>query len=255
MIKRGARLDRSDRIAMTQVLAIDDGTTGVRAMIFDERGACIAGAYGRSSRSIHDPVGSSRTHSTSGSRRRHVVGAALREAGSAPSSIAAVGVATQRSTTIVWERKSGRPVYPAIVWQDRRTAERAAAVLEQGLFTNSMASATKIEWILANSERGFERAAAGELCFGTVDTWLVWNLSGRRAHVTDHSNASCTTLYDVMNGGWDRGLLAILRLPEALLADHRRLERPAPKRTRRSSAPRSPSPASPATSRRRCSPS
>jgi len=201
---------------MKRILAIDAGTTGVRALIFDERGVRVAGAYREIRSEYPRPGWVEQDPLHIWEQTRHVVDSALREAACDPAAITAVGVATQRSTTIVWDKRNGRPVYPAIVWQDGRTAERAAAVLELGLFTNSMASATKIEWILANTERGFERAAAGELCFGTVDTWLVWNLSGRAAHVTDHSNASCTTLCDVMNGGWDPNLLAVLALPESL---------------------------------------
>jgi glycerol kinase len=117
----------------------------------------------------------------------------------------------------VWERATGAPAYPAIGWQDGRTQARVREVLEAGLFTNSMASATKLEWILEHVPDGRARAAAGAFCFGTVDTWLAWQLSGGRAHVTDASNASCTGLYNPVTGVRDDAITEFLRLPPSLL--------------------------------------
>ena len=148
---------------------------------------------------------------------RRVVVETLRLADLTPSALAGIGIANQRATTVVWERRTSRPVYPAISWQDVRTAERVETLLSEGIFANSMASATKLEWVLQNRDDGFAQAEAGGLCFGTVDTWLVWQLSGGRVHATDHSNASCTGLYDFVNGAWDEQVLNHLRLPGVLL--------------------------------------
>jgi len=201
---------------MPFVLAIDEGTTGVRAMVFDEnsvlRGAAyeeIVAAFPRSGWMEQDPL-----HIWAATQR--VVADALTAARVAPGDLAAVGVAVQRATTVVWERSSGLPLYPAISWQDTRTVARVTELLEQGIFTNALCSATKLEWILR--ERGAERrAAAGELCFGTLDTWLLWQLSGGRVHATDHSNASCTGLYDYLGGAWDASVIGALAIPDALL--------------------------------------
>jgi glycerol kinase len=147
---------------------------------------------------------------------RRVVGDALRRARVRPNDLAAIGIANQRATTLVWERQTGLPVYPAIVWQDTRTMERVKQLLDQGVFTNALASATKLEWILRQRDH-MQRALAGELCFGTIDTWLSWQLSGGTVHATDHSNASCTGLYDFLNGGWDAAVLAGIGIPEQVL--------------------------------------
>jgi glycerol kinase len=201
---------------MSLVLAIDEGTTGVRAMVFDERSVPrgtayeeVAATYPRPGWMEQDPL-----HIWAATQR--VIGDALRAAQALPADLAAVGVAVQRATTIVWERATGVPIYPAIGWQDSRTGDRVAELLAQGIFTNTLASATKLEWILR--ERGaMARAAAGELCFGTVDSWLLWQLSAGRVHATDHSNASCTGLYDFLGGGWDPTVLGPIGLPEAVL--------------------------------------
>ncbi len=199
------------------VLAIDEGTTGVRALIFDERSRLVAGAYLEIGAAFpqHGWVEQDPRHvwaTTLG-----VVRDVLGRARLTPGAIDAIGITNQRATAIVWERRSGVPVYPAISWQDVRTASRVPELLAEGVFTNAMASATKIEWILAHTPGGFERAAAGELCFGTIDSWLAWQLSAGRLHVTDHSNASCTGLYDFINGGWDDQVVGHLRLPLALM--------------------------------------
>jgi glycerol kinase len=197
---------------MPYVLAIDEGTTGVRAMLFDQRSALAGSAYEEIGAAFPRPGWMEQDPLAIWEATRRVVGAALRAARLTPADIAAIGIATQRATTVVWERRSGTPLYAAISWQDSRTAERVAELLSQGIFTNSMASATKLEWILHECG-GRERAAAGELCFGTIDSWLVWQLSGGRVHVTDHSNASCTGLYDFLGGGWDTAVIDRIGLP------------------------------------------
>jgi glycerol kinase len=198
------------------VLAIDEGTTGVRAMIFDQQSALVGAAYEEITASFprsgwmeQDPL-----HIWEATQR--VVDDALDAAGLEAKQLAAIGIATQRATTVVWERQTGLPVYPAISWQDTRTAERVAELLAQGVYTNTMASATKLEWILRRHD-DLARAAAGDLCFGTMDTWLAWQLSGGAAHVTDASNASCTGLLNYVTGAWDTGVLAQIGVPEAVL--------------------------------------
>jgi glycerol kinase len=199
------------------VLTIDEGTTGVRAMIFDEQSRLVAAAYEEITTRYprHGWVEQDAVEIWDTTRR--VVGRALSDAKLRPNAIAAVGVTNQRATVVMWERSSGRPVHPAIGWQDARAAERVPQLLEQGIFVNSMASATKLEWMLANLDDGFGRAERGELCFGTIDSWLLWRLSGGRVHATDHSNASCTGVYDFILGAWDANILGHLRIPAALM--------------------------------------
>ncbi len=200
------------------LLAIDAGTTGVRALLFDDQSRLLAAAYREVLPSYPQPGLVEHDPEQIWQGVQAVVTEAL--AGAGPDGVAAlagVGIANQRATAVVWERGSGRPVHPAIVWQDVRTAARVTELLDNGIFTNTMASATKIEWLLQHTPDGFTWAEAGELCFGTIDTWLAWKLSDGAAHVTDHSNASCTGLYDFALGGWDQSVLAALRIPEPLL--------------------------------------
>ena len=201
---------------MSYVLAIDEGTTGVRAMLFDRHSVLAGSAYEEIGARFPRPGWMEQDPVAIWQATRRVVQAALGAARQTLADVAAVGIASQRATTIVWERQSGTPIYPAISWQDSRTIERVAELLGQGVYTNSMASATKIEWVLR--ECGAQaRAAAGELCFGTIDSWLVWQLSGGRLHLTDHSNASCTGLYDFIAGDWDRAVVERIGIPPAVL--------------------------------------
>jgi glycerol kinase len=203
------------------VLAIDEGTTGVRAMLFDRASRLVGAAYEELSSSYPKPGWMEQDPLAIWAATRRVVGAALAQAKLQPAGVAGIGVTNQRASTVVWERRGGAPVYPAISWQDSRTAARVEQVLSEGIFLNSMASATKIEWILDHVDDGWRRAAAGELCFGTMDTWLAWQLSGGRLHATDHSNASCTGLYDFILGGWNEQIVSHLRLPQPLLPEIR----------------------------------
>lgn len=199
------------------VLAIDEGTTGVRAMIFDQRSRLVGGAYEeiRSSYPRHGWMEQDPAHLWEQSMV--VVRRALGDAGVRPDELTAVGVATQRATVLVWDRATGVPICPAVVWQDARAARRAEELAAQGFFVTAQASATKLEWILANVDGARRRAEAGELCFGGVDSWLVWNLTGGAAHVTDPSNASCTALGDPFAGGWSADVLAALGIPAAMM--------------------------------------
>jgi glycerol kinase len=203
------------------VLAIDEGSTGVRALLFNRSSQLVGAAYEEIAAAFPQPGWVEQDAQAIWEATRRVVALALQRAHAKPSDVAAIGVTNQRATTLVWERGSGRPVYPAISWQDSRTVERVNQLLNDGIFTNTLASLTKVEWILRQHERGFQRAGAGELCFGTMDTWLVWQLSGGRTHVTDPSNASCTNMCDYLTGRWDHALLGRLELPARLLPEIR----------------------------------
>ncbi|MGA7985644.1 MAG: FGGY family carbohydrate kinase, partial [Burkholderiales bacterium] len=214
---------------MKYILALDQGTTSSRAIVFDEHGAPRAGAQ-REIRQIypqpgwveHDP------HEIYASQR-DTAREAIAKAGVDPTEISAIGIANQRETTLLWDRQTSEPLHNAIVWQDRRTtalcAELRAAGVEEtikartGLIVDPYFSGTKLAWLLDNLPGARARAERGELAFGTVDTWLVWRLSHSRTHVTDETNASRTLLYDIHRGDWDEELLSILRVPRAILPD------------------------------------
>lgn len=202
---------------MASILAIDEGTTGVRAFVFDEQARVLGSAYQELAMAYPRPGWVEQDPEMIWERTRAVCEGALAASGVHAAELSAVGICTQRATTIVWERASGRPVYPAIVWQDTRTAARVPELLARGVFTNSMASASKVQWILDEVPRARQCAERGELCFGTVDSFLLWRLSGGTVHATDHSNASCTTLYDPFAGVWQGHALEVLEIPEAMM--------------------------------------
>lgn len=202
---------------MDHVLAIDEGTTGVRALVIDARSEVAGAAYEEITAGYPKPGWVEFDAEAIWQATLRVCRNAIEAAGLSPKDLRAIGVANQRATTVMWDQASGRPIHAAIAWQDTRTVDRIAAALEQGIFTNSMASATKVEWILRNVPQAAARAAAGELCFGTIDSWLIWKLTGGTAHVTDYSNASCTTLYDPMQNDWDARALEVLGIPAAVL--------------------------------------
>jgi glycerol kinase len=211
------------------VLALDQGTTSSRAILFDEEGAPVSVAQ-REFRQIfpqpgwveHDPMDLVRT-------QRDVAREVLRKESLALQDLMGVGITNQRETTIVWDRQTGEPIHNAIVWQDRRTAELCAQLKKDGaeelvkrktgLVIDPYFSGTKIAWILDQVPGARGRAERGELAFGTVDTWLIWQLTGNRTHVTDPSNASRTMLFDIHTGEWDAELLRLLRVPQAILPD------------------------------------
>ena len=212
---------------MKAVVALDQGTTSSRAMVFDESGAVLGTAQREFKQYFpqpgwveHDPGEIWRTQA-------EVAAQAVEAAGLLPAEIAAVGIANQRETAILWDRHTGEPLHRAIVWQDRRTAAycdrlvgagHAAAIRDKtGLVVDAYFSGTKIAWLLDHVEGARARAGRGELAFGTVDSWLAWKLSGGRLHVTDASNASRTLLYDIRRQRWDDELLEILDIPASLL--------------------------------------
>jgi glycerol kinase len=212
---------------MKAVLALDQGTTSSRAILFARDGSILALAQQEFRQFFPRPGWVEHDAEEIWRSQGDVAAQALRKAGLAPAEVAAVGITNQRETTVLWDRATGRPVAPAIVWQDRRTASRCDALRQQGLealfarktglVLDAYFSGTKLEWLLDNVEGARARAERGELAFGTIDTWLAWNLSGGQVHATDPSNASRTLLYDIHEQRWDDELLDILRVPRAVL--------------------------------------
>ncbi|RRD43390.1 glycerol kinase [Comamonadaceae bacterium OH3737_COT-264] len=209
------------------LLALDQGTSSSRSIVFDMQGQLCAIAqqelpqiYPRPGWVEHDPQLIWQTQLATAQR-------ALQQAGVSASQVRAVGITNQRETAVLWERASGKPLHHAIVWQDRR-AEPACARLREGghealvqqktgLIVDAYFSATKLQWLLENIPGARARAERGELAFGTIDSWLIWNLTRGAAHVTDVSNASRTMLFDIRRNTWDEELLALLGIPHALL--------------------------------------
>lgn len=212
---------------MAYLLALDQGTTSSRAIVFDRDGRlcglaqqAFAQHFPAPDRVEHDPEDILRT-------QFDCARAALAKAGVSAQQVAAIGIANQRETTVLWDRASGRALAPAIVWQDRRTAGECARLVAQGwagdvrtrtgLELDPYFSATKLAWLLDHVPGARERAERGELAFGTIDSWLVWHLSGGRLHLTDPGNASRTLLFNLHTLDWDPALLALFRVPSALL--------------------------------------
>lgn len=211
------------------LLAIDQGTTSSRAIIFDHKGASVASDqreftqyFPDDGRVEHDAV---EIWESTLAVCRNV----LEKAGIAASALAGVGITNQRETTVIWDRATGKPIHRAIVWQDRRTASlctklktdghEAAVVERTGLLIDPYFSATKIAWILDNVKGARARAEAGELAFGTIDSWLLWNLTGGGSHYTDATNASRTALFNIHEQEWDDRLLSLFRVPRPLLPE------------------------------------
>ncbi len=216
---------------MGHVLAIDQGTTSSRAILFDD--AMKVAAVGQEEFPQHFPQSGWVEHdprdiwaSTAATAR-----AAIERGGVSAKDIAAIGITNQRETTLVWDRDTGEPIHNAIVWQDRRTADTCARLREQGLegmvarktglLIDPYFSGTKLAWILDHVDGAREKARDGKLLFGTVDTYLIWRLTGGKAHVTDATNASRTLLYNIRNGRWDPELLELLDIPPQMLPDVR----------------------------------
>jgi len=214
---------------MAFVLALDQGTTSSRAILFDEAGAICAVAQ-KEFRQFYPQSGWVEHHPSEILTSQFSCAAeALGKVGARPRDVAAIGITNQRETVIVWERATGEPIHPAIVWQDRRTAALCKALEESGtgeavsaktgLVLDPYFSATKVKWILDNVAGARAQAERGELAFGTVDSWLVWHLTGGRRHVTDVTNASRTLLYNVVKGEWDAELLKLFDVPGSLLPE------------------------------------
>ncbi|MFO7171616.1 MAG: glycerol kinase GlpK [Bacillota bacterium] len=213
------------------ILALDQGTTSSRAILFDrwgrvvgQRHEAVPQIYPRPGWVEHDPEAIWESQIRAARRL-------LAETGIAPDRVAAIGVTNQRETTILWDRETGRPVYHAIVWQCRRTAELCDALkaagweetvrARTGLVIDPYFSGTKVRWILDHVPEARDLARRGRLLFGTVDTWLIWRLTGGRVHATDYSNASRTMLFNIRDLTWDREILGGLEIPEAILPEVR----------------------------------
>ncbi|MCP3958927.1 MAG: glycerol kinase GlpK [bacterium] len=216
---------------MSYVVALDQGTTSSRAIVFDREGTVVSVAQKELRQIFPRPGWVEHDAEEIWSTQAAVAAEALAGAGVQAADIAAVGITNQRETTIVWDRATGRPVANAIVWQDRRTAPACDRLRERGLeeiiraktglVVDAYFSGTKIAWILDHTGGARGRAERGELAFGTVDTWLAWKLTGGALHVTDPSNASRTMLFDIHAGDWDDELLAALDVPRAVLPEVR----------------------------------
>src|SRR5947199_4624 len=212
---------------MKYILALDQGTTSSRAMVFDHSGSVVALAQ-KEFRQIFPKPGwvehdANEIWTTQLATAKH----AIAKAGLTATDIAAIGITNQRETTVVWDRTTGAPIHHAIVWQDRRTAARCdqlnarglAPTIKRktGLVIDAYFSGSKLEWMLRNVPGARAEAKAGKLAFGTVDSWLVWNLTGGRVHVTDPSNASRTILFNLRTGEWDDELLDLFGVPRSVL--------------------------------------
>jgi glycerol kinase len=215
---------------MRYVLALDQGTTSSRAILFDEKGSPITVAQREFRQIFPQPGWVEHDAKEILATQREVAREAVRNAGlSSLEDLMGIGITNQRETTILWDRQTGEPIANAIVWQDRRTAPLCEELKQvgaeslvrerTGLLIDPYFSGTKIAWLLDNIPGARARAERGELAFGTVDTWLVWHLTGNRTHVTDVSNASRTLLFNIHMNDWDEELLALLRVPRALLPD------------------------------------
>ncbi|MBU6400422.1 MAG: glycerol kinase GlpK [Verrucomicrobia bacterium] len=212
---------------MKFVLALDQGTTSSRAILFDSAGAIQAVAQKEFRQIFPQPGWVEHDPDEIWSTQMGVATEAISRAGLAAADIAAIGITNQRETTLLWDRRTGEPLHPALVWQDRRTAafcdqlkaDGLEPLIQQktGLVADAYFSASKLRWLLDHVPDAQRRAEAGELAFGTVDAWLIWKLTGGRLHVTDPSNASRTMLFNLHTGDWDADLLGIFRVPRAVL--------------------------------------
>ena len=211
------------------ILSLDQGTTSSRAIVFNHSGEIVAIAqkeftqiYPNAGWVEHDPL-------EIWSTQLSVATEAIAKSGLTAQNIHSIGITNQRETTVVWDRETGQPIYNAIVWQDRRTSDYCDEIKKQGLakkiqdktglIIDSYFSATKVKWILENVAGAKEKAKAGKLAFGTIDSWLIWNLTARKTHVTDVSNASRTMMYNIHNLTWDEELLALFEIPKSMLPE------------------------------------
>jgi len=213
------------------ILSFDQGTTSSRAIVFNRNGLPVASAQKEFTQIFPKPGWVEHNPEEIWSSQAGVATEAIAKAGLKSIDIAGIGITNQRETTVVWNRKTGKPVYNAIVWQDRRTAEFCDKLKEEGqsqpilkktgLIIDAYFSATKVRWILENVKDAGRLAEKGELAFGTVDSWLIWNLTGGKLHITDVSNASRTMLFNIHTLEWDKDLLKIFSIPASMLPEVR----------------------------------
>ena len=214
---------------MKYVLALDQGTTSSRAILFDKAGSIRSVAQKEFRQFFPKPGWVEHDATEIWSTQAGVALEAITNAGADAADIDSIGITNQRETTVVWDRSTGQPIHHAIVWQDRRTAEHCARLRKEGLektirqktglVLDAYFSGTKLAWLLKHVPGAKRKAEQGKLAFGTVDSWLIWNLTGGRKHVTDPSNASRTMLFNIKTGTWDKELLEILEVPESVLPE------------------------------------
>jgi glycerol kinase len=213
------------------ILSIDQGTTSSRAILFDENGQICQSKQKEFTQLFPKPGWVEHDANEIWLSVQSVITALFSESDIDPEQIAAIGITNQRETTVVWDRHTGRPIYHAIVWQSRQTSEICDQLKEDGytemirsktgLIIDAYFSATKVKWILDHVEGAREKATRGDLLFGTIDSWLIWKLTGGKTHVTDYTNASRTMLYNIYELQWDEELLALFQIPSAMLPDVR----------------------------------
>ncbi|MGG3232911.1 glycerol kinase GlpK [Priestia flexa] len=211
------------------ILSLDQGTTSSRAMLFNKKGEIVHVAQKEFTQYFPNPGWVEHNANEIWGSILSVIASCLSESGVTPKQIEAIGITNQRETAVVWEKATGKPVYNAIVWQSRQTAGICEELKEKGyndtfrsktgLLIDAYFSGTKVKWILDNVEGAREKAENGELLFGTIDTWLIWKLSGGKAHVTDYSNASRTLMFNIYDLQWDDELLDILSVPKSMLPE------------------------------------
>jgi glycerol kinase len=213
------------------ILSLDQGTTSSRAILFNKKGEIVHIAQKEFTQYFPKPGWVEHNANEIWGSILSVIASVLSEASVKPEQVAAIGITNQRETTVVWDKHTGLPIYNAIVWQSRQTADICEQLKQQGydelfraktgLLIDAYFSGTKVKWILDNVEGAREKAEKGDLLFGTIDTWLIWKLSGGRAHVTDYSNASRTLLFNIHELRWDDELLDILGIPKSMLPEVR----------------------------------
>ncbi|MCA1029723.1 glycerol kinase GlpK [Bacillus timonensis] len=213
----------------TYILALDQGTTSTRAILFNRKGEMVHSAQKEFTQHFPKPGWVEHNANEIWGSVLSVIASCLSESGIKSNQIAGIGITNQRETTVVWDKDSGEPVYHAIVWQSRQTMDICEELKKEGhndefrrktgLLIDPYFSGTKIKWILEHVTGAREKAEQGKLLFGTIDTWLIWKLSGGKAHVTDYSNASRTLLYNIHDLAWDEELLSILSVPKSMLPE------------------------------------
>ncbi len=215
---------------MRVILALDQGTTSSRAILFDHAGSIVGSSQREFTQHYPQPGWVEHDATEIWQSQLQVAREVLTRSGLTASDVVAIGITNQRETTVVWDRRTGQPIHPAIVWQDRRTANDCDRLRRQpgldelvqrktGLRIDAYFCATKLRWLLEHIPGARQRADAGELAFGTIDSWLIWNLTGGRVHATDQTNASRTMLLDIDSCQWDDELLAAFEIPRRLLPE------------------------------------
>jgi glycerol kinase len=216
---------------MKYILSLDQGTTSSRAIVFDHYGTAVAAAQKEFTQIFPQPGWVEHDPEEIWLTQAQVAMEVLAKARATVADIAAIGITNQRETTVVWDRRTGRPICNAIVWQDRRTAEACEKLKKRklektiqkktGLVIDAYFSATKLQWILENVKGAAKKAKAGQLAFGTIDSWLLWNLTNGKRHATDLSNASRTMLCNIHTGDWDKDLLKLFGIPRSMMPEIR----------------------------------